>query len=61
MSLLEMSCLPSLPGWQSGWVLVGSASVGEGTIIDVSLDVRSPELLVDPALTKNSFALLGTL
>lgn len=61
MNWVEMRRLSLLPGWQSGCVLVGSAAVGEGAIIGVSLDVSSPALSADPALTINYFAHLGTL
>lgn len=61
MIWLEIRRLPLLPGWQSGCVLVGSASVGERAIIGLSPDVTSPVLSADPALTKNYFAHLGTL
>lgn len=39
--------------WQSGCVLVGSAAVGEGAIIGLSLNVTSLVLSDDPALSKN--------
>lgn len=58
---VEMRRLPLLPGWQSRCVLVGSAAVGEGTIIGISLDVTSLVLSADPALSKNCFAHLETL
>lgn len=40
---------------------MGSAAVGEGAIIGISLDVTSPALSTDPALAKNCFAHPGTL
>lgn len=61
MIWVEMRSLPLLPGWQSGCVLVGSAAVGEGAIIGISLDVTSLVLSADPALSKNCFAHLETL
>ncbi len=61
MIWVEMRRLPLLPGRQSGCVLVGSAAVGEGAIIGISLDVTSPALSADPALSKNCFAHLKTL
>lgn len=45
-----------LPGRQSRCVLAGSTAVGEWAIIGISLDVTSPALSADPALTKNCFA-----
>lgn len=61
MIWVEMRRLPLLPGWQSGCVLVGSAAAGEGAIIGISLDVTSPALSADPALSKNCFAHVETL
>lgn len=52
--------LPPLAGWQSGCVLVGPAALGEAAIIGISLDVTSPALSADPALSKNCFAHLET-
>lgn len=40
---------------------MGSAAMGEGAIIGISLDVTSLALSADPALAKNCFAHLGTL
>lgn len=40
---------------------MGSAAVGEVAIIGISLDVASPVLSADPALSKSCFAHLETL
>lgn len=61
MIWVEMRRLPLLLGWQSVCVLVGTAAVGERTIIGVSLDVSSSVLSADPACTKNCFAHPGIL
>lgn len=40
---------------------MGSAAVGEGAIIGISLDVTSPVLSADPTLAKNCFAHLESM
>lgn len=54
MYLLSKEC--SDLGRNETCALVGSAAVGEGAIIGISLDVTSPVIYTDPALAKNCFA-----